>query len=194
MPKIKEITVYAFAELSESAKANALQKLRDINIDYDWWDFTISDFKEENDFFDVDQVYFSLSYSQGDGAMFEYSGAKDKLKEMFAATLTKREKVIFAECTTYASGRHRGHYYHSGCCRHSIGQGFELYYDFPNCAKIADAIEKNWIEFVKDKYNDLCQELYNNLGKEFDYLTSEEAILETIECNELTFDKYGNLA
>ena len=194
MPRIKEIVVYSFAELSESAKANALQKLWDINVDHDWYDYTTSDFKDENEFFDVDNVYFSLSYSQGDGAMFEYSGVKDKLREMFAHTLSKREKAIFAECTTYASGRHGGHYYHSGCCNHSISLDFELWYDYPNCAKIADAIEENWIGFVKDKYGDLCHELYRNLEREYAYLTSETAIIETIESNELTFDEYGNLA
>ena len=194
MPRIKEIVVYSFAELSESAKANALQKLWDINVYHHWYDYTTSDFKDENEFFDVDNVYFSLSYSQGDGAMFEYSGVKDKLREMFAHTLSKREKVIFAECTTFASGKHRGHYYHPGCCEHSIGLDFELWFDYPNCAKIADAIEENWIDFVKDKYNDLCHELYKNLNREYDYLTSETAIIETIECNEYEFDEYGNIA
>ena len=35
---------------------------------------------------------------------------------------------------------------------------------------------------------------YRLLGREYDYLTSEEAIVEAIEVNACEFDEHGNLA
>lgn len=190
MPRIKEITVYTFQELEGTARANALEKLYDINVDYDWWDYVFDNFKSENQF-EVGEIYFSGFASQSDGAVFEYDGVKSSLIEEFAATLTKREKIIFDRCYTHTSGKQAGRYYN---CEHSISLEFEDWYDYPNCAKIVEGIENDWEEFVKDRHSDLCNDLYRTLEKEYDYLTSEEAIIETIEANEYEFDEYGNLA
>lgn len=37
--------IYSFNELSEDAKGKAVDKLFDINVDYNWWDFTYDDAK-----------------------------------------------------------------------------------------------------------------------------------------------------
>ena len=39
--------------------------------------------------------------------------------------------------------------------------------------------------------NDLCSWLYKTLEAEYDYMTSEAAIIETIEANEYEFDENG---
>jgi hypothetical protein len=41
--KTIEIKLYKFAELSEEAKQKAIEKHYDINVSYDWWDFTYED-------------------------------------------------------------------------------------------------------------------------------------------------------
>ena len=38
--------VFKFEELTEEQKENALSKLREINVDHDWWDFTFQDAEE----------------------------------------------------------------------------------------------------------------------------------------------------
>ena len=38
-----EHTVYKFDELDESTKQAAIEKLWDINVDYEWWEFTYED-------------------------------------------------------------------------------------------------------------------------------------------------------
>lgn len=64
---------YTFDELSDRAKANAREWF--ITSDYDYFDADRPDdsFREsiESCGFDVDKVYFSLSYCQGDGVAFE---------------------------------------------------------------------------------------------------------------------------
>ena len=44
--KTISINLYAFNELSETAKEKALQTLSDINVDFGWWDFIYEDAKE----------------------------------------------------------------------------------------------------------------------------------------------------
>ena len=39
----KTFTTYAFDELSDKAKEDALHELYDINVDYDWWQFVYED-------------------------------------------------------------------------------------------------------------------------------------------------------
>jgi len=41
--KTIEIILYKFDELSEAAQQNAINKLSDINVDYDWWESTYQD-------------------------------------------------------------------------------------------------------------------------------------------------------
>jgi hypothetical protein len=39
----RQYNVYKFSELSEDGKKKAIEKYYDINVDYDWWDFTYED-------------------------------------------------------------------------------------------------------------------------------------------------------
>lgn len=43
--KTIEIQLYKFDELSEEAKQNAINKLCDVNVDFDWWQFTYNNAK-----------------------------------------------------------------------------------------------------------------------------------------------------
>ncbi len=42
---MKEVTIklYEFDELSERAQEEAIEKLSDINVDYDWWKYVYED-------------------------------------------------------------------------------------------------------------------------------------------------------
>ena len=64
---------YSFEELSPEAKTNALEEMRDINIEYqDWHEPIIEDFEEQMKELGVADIEVSYSgfYSQGDGASF----------------------------------------------------------------------------------------------------------------------------
>ena len=41
----RQIKVYKFKELPEEAQQKVLDKFRNINVDYEWWDFTYDDAK-----------------------------------------------------------------------------------------------------------------------------------------------------
>ena len=189
-----EQTVYQFKELGDDAKAKALETLWDINLHEDWHEFLIGDFKA-NSQFDVTKVYFSGFSSQGDGAIMEYQDVEFFDAWVDSIDLPNWKKAVLKACEVSASGKHRGHYYHSGCCEHSFG------FDYPNdyhtksdCENVFEFCDK-WMEKfeeeITDRYGDECGELYSTLEKEYDWMLSEEQVIETIEANEYEFTAEG---
>lgn len=200
-----ETAVYKFDELSDTAKSYALEKLYDINVDYEWWDFLFDDVADIAELFGLDirrtrveqvngkqhykpTIYFSGFSSQGDGACFEgrYSYQKGGLKAVMSHAPKDEElhrivrdlqnlsrknfyKVTFR---TY----HRGHYSHENCMYLENYEGAEQY-------------EDDFLEVMRD----FARWVYSRLEAEYDYLTSEEQIIESIRSNEYEFTEEGEL-
>ena len=192
------INAYSVSELPEDTKRKVLDKFRDINVEYEWWDCIYDGFREQatKEGFDIKRMYFSGFYSQGDGAMFEYNGLDNKLLENFISTLDlseMRKNWIRNNIYISGNGKHRGHYYHENCCDHNI------YWEIDNgdlhwsteFARWLMSFQMEFELFVVDRYKDLCYSLYNSLEVEYEHLTSDEIVQETIEANEYEFDING---
>ena len=192
------INVYSVSELPEDTKQKVLDKFRDINVDYEWWDCIYYDFKEQaiKEGFDIDRMYFSGFWSQGDGAMFEYSNLNDKLLEDFISTLDlseMRKNWIRNNIYISGNGKHRGHYYHENSCDHNIYweiDNGDLHWS-TNFYQWLESFSSDFEDFVIDRYKDLCYSLYNSLEAEYEYLKSDQMVQETIEANEYEFDING---
>ena len=187
--------IYKFSELSKEAQEKAIQNLWDININYEWYEPITEGFKESNDFFDITNTFFSGFSSQGDGAMFEYSGInKDFVNTIIdSLELPNWKKEVLKNCIYVSgTGKQSGHYYHEKSCSHNIyvesDNGAQNY---RNIELLIDSVDANIEEAITDKYAELAKQLYNDLEKEYDYLTTEEAIKETIEVNEYEFTREG---
>lgn len=65
-------TYLKFEELNEKQRAKVLDDYRDINVDYDWYDFLIEEYTEKLESLGYEniKIEFSGFYSQGDGACF----------------------------------------------------------------------------------------------------------------------------
>jgi hypothetical protein len=198
--KIKCTKLYKFDELSEDAKEHAIEKLYDINVDYDgWYEFIFDDAKEIAKLMGIEikNIYFNGFSSQGDGACFEgnYKYAKNSVKKVieFAPKDTELHQMVkglfeiqkknFYSIT--ANVKQSGHYYHSRCTDINVyrqdNQGFEDYLNQSD----NDAI----VELLRDFMN----WIYKQLNDDYDYQTSKEAIIETIKANDYDFDEDGNL-
>ena len=196
---VTETIAYKFDELSKDAQEKAIDNNRHFNVDVDWWyEWIIEDFKENNEYFDVDRVYFSGFWSQGDGAMFEYSSVKGQLISDFLLTLDlspMRKSWLNNNAGFYGKGRQSGHYYHEKSCSHSIGvevdNGDILY--GTNFREWIESFDSQFERFVIDKYESMCCDLYATLNKEYDYLTSDEVIKESLIENDYEFDINGNI-
>lgn len=194
MARIKETTVYAFDELSEKAKNKAIEKLYDINVDYEWDEYTIDEFKSilEKIGFSHTKINYSGFSSQGDGLSFTgyYSYNKGSLKAIIEEfplwielhKIVKNIQDIQRKNFYRIEGNivRKNNYY---CHENTVAFCTENQY-------LHSDIDKE----IECEFRSLMKEFYSNLEKEYDYLTSEEAIIETIEANEYEFDAEGNMA
>ena len=197
--KTIEIKVYSFDELSKQAKAKAIENNNEINIHEDWYEYIYEDFISLNKDFEIDRIYFSGFWSQGDGAMFEYSGISDSLKDEFIDSLDlspMRKQWLLGNIYVSGKGKQSGHYCHEKSCSHSIYwevDNGDLHYNAqPLFYEWLERFAEDFEDFVISKYEDQANELYSNLSHSYDYLTSEDAIEETIIANDLEFYEDGS--
>lgn len=180
--------------LTQSQRNKLLDEYRYINVDHDWWGCVYDVFKDDMDRIgiNVDKIYFTGFYSQGDGACFE-GRVKDWSK--FLAACGKSEAAKFFDIYTPSismSWTHRGHYCHENCTSFTYELGMENPYDeeddplrftvydreYPIDGPIAH-VDKDLIEFVKDQ----MRNLYRQLEEEYEGMTSDEVVTEAIFAN-----------
>lgn len=184
-------------------KDELIDKYRDINTDSEWWDCTYSDFKERMTAIgiDVDEMYFSGFWSQGDGACFEGSVSDWGL---FLQSLGYDNPILLQHAADHwsFSVKHSGHYYHENCTSFSgelpMPDGYDTeefidYFspyteDFRSQAWVAviSGFTANFEDEFRDAFKDHMRQLYKDLEAEYDYLTSDEAVWESLEANEMT--------
>jgi hypothetical protein len=200
---VREIVtkVYPFAELSDKAKKRALDKFRDVNTDHNWWDFTYEEWKEslrEKIGIEKAEIQFSGFSCQGDGASFtgwiseewikRFVGERRDRFPLLAAGFEADDPTV--EIREAQVVRRSSMYVHEMTCYVSLdvrGSG-----DSEAEAKAVDAEVNRLDEEIEAIRLDLCREIYRDLEREHDYLTGDEAIIETIEANEYEFDEAGN--
>jgi len=163
--KTKIINLYQFSELSEDAKQHAIEKLWDINVDYQWWEFTEDDAKRiglnilE---FDLDRSYFVKG-------------------EFINSAPETAEKIIQEHgknCETYKTAKE------------FLNDLNELTSKSDN---IEDVNEDDFKNLEDEFLKSLCEDYRIILTQEYEYQTTKESIIETIEANEYDFDEDGDL-
>lgn len=173
-----------------------LEEYRYINVEFEEWYVDI-----EREFsgkmreigIEVTRVFFSFSYSQGDGACFE--GYVDDWCK-YLDSLGWTDPILQKEATEvwHFSWAHRGRYYHHNSVwfddevyigtnpydevhdhlRHSVWDASTNQWDL-------DKLRKEMIANVKDHIVDLEKQL----SKEYDRLLSDESVVEWLEANEI---------
>ena len=184
-----------------------IERYRGINTDHDWWDCTYDDFvgyaADRGFVIDPKHIQFTGFWSQGDGASF--TGSIDvpkfiafhkletaypwimKLSEHGGSIYTKVERT-------------RSRYAHENTCRAEVNE----YDDFsallcPSDFDIDDVrvltlgqwdalLTSDIDQLDKDMEQtrlELCRHLYKQLEAEYEYLTSDDAVWDAIEANDL---------
>ena len=166
--------------------------------DHDWWDFIYDNFKADCALkgVRVDDIVFSGFWSQGDGAAF--AGKVYVYEWMEIMKLDEQYPIAYLACKSdggYVSlltGRGNN-------MRTTLDEN--LHYSEPE-GLFADLDGEEWQELVREQFDamsveteiltyceDLAKDLYKSLRDEYDSLTSEEAFIESCECNEITFEE-----
>lgn len=186
--KTLQIKAYTFEELSPEAKEKALDWGRDLNTEFDWYQYTIEDWKErlsEKGYMDA-EIQFSGFGSQGDGASF--TAQIDLVKWININLDTEFLKLLpfieNDEITAYITRIDR-HYSHKNTCRARVEVDHRI--DLTEIQALACGLEA---ELEKDRLK-LCEEIYSELKQEYDDLRRDGAVAETITANEYLFTEDG---
>lgn len=171
--KTKTINLYEFDELSESAKEKAIQNLSDINVDYEWWDFIFEDAKRigiKITEFDTDR------YCRG-----------EFIKD-FEEIVSSIQQEHGKDCDTYKTAVQFEQEKTALVAKYSDGENLSevVYENEDDFDQDCDELEKEFLKSLLEDYRIM-------LRKEYEYLTSCEAIIETIKANEYTFTEDGKL-
>ncbi len=210
----EETELFQFAELSDEARNNAIQHCREFNVNHDWFEFVYEKYVTFLKMIGADceltpvktwedktiwkpSIQFSGFGSQGDGASFEcnYSfkaGAVEAIKSEFggesgaelvefAKRLNRIQRRVFyrAECKI----RTRGDYNHSGT----------MQIDLMLLGEYAQETYMDCEDNLRQVFRDIADSLYRDLENAYEYLTSDESVIECIDANEYEFTASGKM-
>jgi hypothetical protein len=210
MPEVIETIVYRLDELSDAAKDAARGWYREGVLDYDWFEFIYDDFERICAILGIRLrtrpvrlfgggtrskpcIWFSGFWSQGDGACFEgdhrhVSSAARRIRAYaptdtalhgIADTLQTVQRRNFYQLR--AAVTHRGRYYHEHCMAIAVDRDSPVGQDMT-----ADAEDA-----ISEALRDLARWLYRQLEREYEHMTSVEAVDEAIAANGYTFTEAG---
>jgi len=179
--------------LSQAMRDKLLERHRDINVHDEWCESTYEQFKQESleVGIDVERMYFSGFWSQGDGACFEGSVGD---WGRFLTAIGKPEWVPLVNGDEISfSCRHKGNYSHE----YSVSYTSDLVCTNPHededdlrhhawkaLTKDGEFLieaEDEFIEFFRKR----MRQLYKSLEEEYEHLTSDEEVVTYIVENEL---------
>jgi len=172
--RVIETKVYQFKELSDEAKEKALEWGTCLNVDHDWWEFIYED---------AAQVGIKLTEFDIDRGSY----CKGELMEGAPEVARKLVENHGEKCATYMTAKTFLYEYDKLVEKHSDGKQKDRVsedneYEFD---QDAEELEE---EFVKN----ICGDYLKMLRNEYEYRSSEEAIIETIEANEYEFEEDGS--
>ena len=184
-----------------------LEKYRYFNVEHDWWDYLYADYVERMEALGisigVDDICFSGFWCQGDGASFSgYIHSSDMKRFMEAHNLGERypEAMYFAAKEELGAKlvRSSSRYSHENTIRIDV-QDEEIDHspidEDDVRGVIYEAMRNAFYKTANDfeeEVQKICRgymtELYKELQQEYEYLTSDECVLEAIEANQLDED------
>lgn len=210
MPEVIETTVYRLDELSEAAKEKARTWYREGGFDYDWYDAVYEDFQSIAEILGIrfrtrtvrlmgggtrqdPCIWFRGFWSQGDGACYEgvwryASGSAARLhayapQDVVLHDIADRLQAIQRRnfFQLRAEITHHGHYSHEYSMHIAVER------DSPTGQDMTPDAE----DIVTEALRDLARWLYRQLEREYEYLTSDEAVDESLRANDYTFTEAG---
>lgn len=210
MPQIIATTVYHLTELPEGAKDRARAWYRQGGFDHDWYAAAYEDFQRIAEILGIRLntrtvrlvggrtredpcIWFTGFSSQGDGASWTgtYAYRKSAAADLrayapqdhtlhgIAERLQAAQRQNFYQLS--AKVAHRGNYYHAYSMDITVTRGS------PSSQEVVEDAEA----ILVDALRDLANWLYRQLEQEYDYLTSDESVDETLIANGYTFTEEG---
>lgn len=189
----ESFNVYSFNELSDKAKKKALDSNREINVYDSWYQFVYEDAKEIAAIFglNIDEIYFSGFWSQGDGACFtgSYSFKKNSLSLLKSYLGENAEQSEPYRIAKVLQGIQRKQFYSVECeiaQRGTYSHSNTMYLSLFD-AKRYDETENDVLRCLRA----FADWIYKSLQKEYEYQTSDDAVTKQLQ--EFDFTENGKI-
>ena len=179
-----QITLFTFDELSEESQQKLIEGFRqDYNPDYRhiYYEFINHMSEHYGADIDIDDIYWSGFWSQGDGACFTCEFDQDIIESILRESISEDDRAhldqLQAELCEAKSIRTgpSNHYCHENTVMGDIC--FDCPDDTNLNADIIQTMEQRLTEIIRDSSRDL----YRKLEDEYDRATSDDAIIEEIK-------------
>lgn len=169
--KTIELTLYKFSELSEEAKEKAIRDHSDINVNYEWWEFIYEDAKNIG----LKLTGFDLDRHRHATGHFDLSAC-----EVAQNILNEHGET----CETYKTAE---------SFLNEWNPVFADYMDENSENYESNELEDDMQNMEDDFLKSLLEDYSIMLQNEYEYMTSKEAIIETIEANDYDFTEDGEI-
>lgn len=168
-----EIKIYKFDELSKEAQQKALQSYANFNVDYDWWQFVYEDANN-----------IGLTITGFDTAQKSITG---RLADVYEACV----KILKEHGEESTTRKLATKYFKEQ------GELVTRFSDGINTEVVAEDKEDEYDERIEEIEKEFTRELLEEylliLTHEYEYLTSEESIKESLIANEYDFTEDGKI-
>lgn len=162
--KIISLTLYSFSELTQEAKKKALAEFQDINVSFDWWEFTYDWLLE-----DAGIIVKSFDLYR--------RGVEIDVSETFLETANLIQANFPSDSAFFTAA-----------CNY-LDDYAAISYDF---AGVEDDDFISSVDSLDSLFLEKLQRaVLNVLQTECDYLTSDRSVIETIEANCYWFTEKG---
>ena len=177
-----------FEELTKERQEEIVNTKREINVNDDWYGYNLEGIAENI------KIKTNIDI-KGDDLMFDFfskghSGVWTDRASLFSAFTDKYPRLedldIYEEFGVWA---------YIGLRRDDVDDVGIEFYEEDEADDLTELLREKEDEEekvkIKDDLNvvlDIFTDGYNNLYKDYDYLTSDEGIIETIKCNEMEFE------
>jgi len=196
--KTVEINIYQFSELSEQAKENAIEQVRNnLSLDY-IFDEAVESLHKFADIFSIKIKQFDFLETSRNDIVFklednilQLSGQRLAiyLWNNFKSDLYKGKYYSLWSKTEISYKHHKNGYpVLNDCC---VLTG--VCYDQDLLDPIYKFLEKPTDINFEELLNDCIQNLCKSVASENDYRYSDEGIIEDIESNDFEFEENGNI-
>lgn len=161
--------------------------------------------------FNIHNIYFDLSYSQGDGASWvgtvdlikwlEKHKPEDPQAHILAALMENNWVDTYMDITANTSRyAHSNTMQRSGVEVHCEGSDDTLsigMFAGANVRMLMESLPDSYVDGIADEAlesaRDYADDIYKKLRNEYEYMCSEEYIAELCDANEYLFNKKGEL-
>lgn len=163
--KTIEIKLYKFSELPEEAKEKAIEKLSNINVDYNWW---------EGVYEDAEQIGLKLTgFDIGRGNYCE-----GELQECHTTVAENILEQHGKDCETYKTAK---------SFLDELNELTGQHENIEDCPEDEiENLENNFLQSLLEDYRIMLQQ-------EYEYRTSTEVVTEMIEANDYDFTEDGEI-